>query len=301
MVDSFKQALAGGGARERSLDGPRPSRERREFARDPSELGGEIAPEIAFLAGQGLGPGPLLQAMRIAERCAASPDAALLGEGLIGEESYFRALARHLRVPYFSGELAIADGVDPASAIASGIAPLASNGLGLRAVVAPRGAAVRFLVAAAAAGRLSGGFVVSSPQRLSAIVRAKAGARAAEAAACALERRDGALSAHSGLSRGQIAGLAALAVAGATIGLAAPDALWAAISIPLWLIFAVWIVMRNLAVAAGGARRAARPLADAELPVYSIVAPLYREAAMVSRLVRALDAIDYPVLGSKNT
>ena len=119
------------------------------------ERGGEIAPEIAFLAGQGVGPGPLLQAMRIAERCAASTaDAALLGEGLLAEEVYFRALARHLRVPYFCGELAIADGVDPARAIASGIAPLAPNGLRLRAVVAPRGAAVRFLVAAAAAGRL---------------------------------------------------------------------------------------------------------------------------------------------------
>jgi hypothetical protein len=130
VVDSFKQALAQGETLERPQDGQDPSRERREAARSAAERGGEIAPEIAFLVGQGVGPGPLLQAMRAAERCAVSADAALLGEGLLPEEVYFRALARRLRVPYFSGELAIADDVDPASVVASGVAPLAPNGLG---------------------------------------------------------------------------------------------------------------------------------------------------------------------------
>jgi cellulose synthase/poly-beta-1,6-N-acetylglucosamine synthase-like glycosyltransferase len=294
VVDSFKQALAWGETLERSQDGQDPSRERREAARTAGERGGEIAPEIAFLVGQGVGPGPLLQAMRAAERCAVSADAALLGEGLLPEEAYFRALARRLRVPYFSGELAIADDIDPASAIASGIAPLAPNGLGLRAVVAPRGDSIRFLIDAAAAGHALGGFAVSSPQRLSALVRAKTGARVAEAAACGLERRDSSLSAHSGLSWGQVACIAALAIAAATLALAAPGALRPAVSIPLWLIFAAWIVIRNLAVAAAFAPPAFAPLADQDLPVYSVVAALYREAGMVKKLIRALDAIDYP-------
>ena len=294
MDHSFKQALAGGDAPERSRDGQDPSRERRERGRGPGERGGEIAPEIAFLASQGVGPGLLLQAMRIAEREGVDADAALLGEGLVPEEVYYRALARHLRLPYFCGELPIDDGVDPARAIASGIAPLAPNGLRLRAVVAPRGASVRYLVAAAAAGHLRGGFAIASPQRLSAFVRAEAGSQLAETAACGLERRHWALSAHSGLSRGQIACIAALAVAGATLGFAAPDAPPAAISILLWLIFAAWIVVRNLAVAAAGATRAVAPLADEDLPVYSVVAALYREARVVRKLVKALDAIDYP-------
>jgi hypothetical protein len=232
--------------------------------------------------------------MRVAERCAVTADAALLGEGLIPEEVYFRALARRLRVPYFCGELAIAEAVDPAAAIASGIVPLAPNGLRLRAVVAPRGAAVRFLVAAAAAGHLQGGFAISSPQRLSARVRAKTGSRTAETAACGLERRDRTLSAHSGLSWGQIACVAAVAVVETTLWLVAPGVPGAAASVLLWLIFAAWIVVRNLAAAAGGAPRALAPLADEDLPLYSIVAPLYREARMVRKLVKALDAIDYP-------
>ena len=36
------------------------------------------------------------------------------------------------------------------------------------------------------------------------------------------------------------------------------------------------------------------PLPDAELPSYTVVCPLYREAAMVPQLVAALEAIDYP-------
>jgi cellulose synthase/poly-beta-1,6-N-acetylglucosamine synthase-like glycosyltransferase len=294
VVDSFKQAVADGDARERSQDGQDPSRERRAPARRPGERGGEIAPEVAFLASQGVGPGPLLQAMRVAERCGVDADAALLGEGLVAEEVYFRALARHLGVPYFCDRLAIADDVDPASAIASGIAPLAPNLSRLRAVVAPRGASVRFLIAAAAAGHVQGGFAISSPQRLSAFVRAKAGSRVAEAAACGLERRDSSLSAHSGLSWGQIACVAALAPVATTLLLVAPSVARGAASILLWLIFGAWIVVRNLAVAAAGATRSFAPLADEDLPVYSIVAPLYREPQMVGKLVKALDAIDYP-------
>ena len=57
MVDSFKQAVAAGDAPERSSDGQFPSRERRERARSVGERGAEIAPEIAFLASQGVGPG----------------------------------------------------------------------------------------------------------------------------------------------------------------------------------------------------------------------------------------------------
>jgi hypothetical protein len=294
VVESFKQALAWGESLERSQDGQDPSRERRGNAQSAGERGREIAPEIAFLFSQGVEPGPLLQAMRAAERCAVSADAALLGEGLLPEEAYFRALARRLRVPYFAGEQAIADDIDPALVIASGIAPLAPNGLGLRAVVAPRGAAVRFLIAAAAAGLLQGGVAISSPQRLSALVRAKTGPRVAEAAACGLERRDSSLSAHSGLSCGQVACIAALAIVGTTLWLVALGALRAAISIPLWLIFAAWIVIRNLAVAAAFAPPPFAPLGDQDLPVYSVVAALYREAGMVRKLVRALDAIDYP-------
>jgi cellulose synthase/poly-beta-1,6-N-acetylglucosamine synthase-like glycosyltransferase len=292
-MDSFKQAVAGGDASRRRLEGRDLSRERREFARIPPERV-EIAPEIAFLGALGVGPGVLLQAMRAAERCGASADAALLGEGLISDDLYYRALARHLRVPFFDRELAIDAAVDPAKAIASGIARLKPNGLRLHTVIAPRGASIRYLLAAAAEGRSLGGLVLSSPRRLAAIVRIDAAAKVADAAARDLERRDRALSAHAGLSWPQIASAAAAIVTCAALAQAAAGAAQAAVSALLWLIFAAWIVVRNLAVAAADNDGPCEPLSDEDLPVYSIVAPLHREANMVGRLVKAFDALDYP-------
>jgi cellulose synthase/poly-beta-1,6-N-acetylglucosamine synthase-like glycosyltransferase len=294
VVHTFKQAFAGGAFADPFGERQASSRARRERPRPFDDPRGPFAPEIAFLVRQGFAPDLLLEAMRRAEGCGASADAALIGEGLLPEEVYYRALARHLGVPYFGADLAIDERVDPALALRSGIAPLAPNRFRLRVVVAPRGDVVRFLAAAAAAGRTPHGLAIASPQSFAACVRAKAGRRVAETAAFALTRRDRALSAHSGLSWGQIAVATELAAGAAALEFVAPGALRAAISIGLWLLFAAWIVVRNLAVAASGPARAAPPLADADLPVFSIVAPLYREAAMVRGLVKALDAIDYP-------
>jgi cellulose synthase/poly-beta-1,6-N-acetylglucosamine synthase-like glycosyltransferase len=35
---------------------------------------------------------------------------------------------------------------------------------------------------------------------------------------------------------------------------------------------------------------------DRDLPTYTIIAPLYREAGMAAQLLASLKAIDYPVL-----
>jgi len=279
-MDSFEQAVAASDAIEPYADGRESSRDRRERERASWDRG-DIAPEIAFLGAYGVGPGTLLQAMRAAEGCGASADEALLAEGLMGHDAYYRALARHLRVPFFAGELAMDRAVDPAHAIASGIAPLRPNDLGLRAVVAPRGRAARFLIDAVAGGASLGGLVVTSPHRLSACVRAATRARIADAAINDLERRDPALSARSGLW-------------GRQIGAFAPDAPLLLASSALWALFAIWVVTRNLAVAAAAGNCVAEPLSDEALPVYSIVAPLYREANMAARLTAAFDAIDYP-------
>ena len=293
MAELLKQAVAGGEANGQCQDGRDPARERRERARATSERM-EIAPEIGFLGAHGVGPGILLQAMRIADRCRSSADAALLGEGLVSLDFYYRALARQLRVPFFDGELAIDESVDPAKAIVNGIAPLKHNGLHMRAAVAPRGASIRYLLAAAAEGRPLSGLVVTSPPRLAAIVRAQAGAKVAESAASDLERRDCELSAHSGLSWRQIGGAAAVVVAVAVSAWVAPGALAVPGAALLWLTFGAWVVVRNLAVAAADGGPARGSLPDEDLPVYSIVAPLYREANMVAKLVKAFDALDYP-------
>ena len=292
MLESIKQAVATGDTTARPLDGrdfAGASRERRRVSlRD-------IPPELSFLSAHGVGADVLLEATRSAIECGASADDTLLGGGLAAEEAYYRALARHLRVPFFDGEFAFDDTLDPAKAIASGIAPLKPNASGLRAVVAPRGASIRYLIAAAAKGRSLAGLAVTPPRRLGQLVRAGAGAKVAAAAVGDLRRRDPSFSAYSGPSWLQSRRRGGGDFSRSHSRAARPGLVDAAISATLWAVFAAWIVLRNLAVAAAADRGvAAPPQPDEKLPVYSIVAALYREENMVAKLVGAFEALDYP-------
>ena len=267
---------------------------RRELAWVEARVTGELAPEIAFLAAQGCAPGALLKAAAAARRDGVSAEQALLGEGLIGEEDYYRALARRLRLPFYRGEIPVAQSVEPDPAIACGVAPLAPNRAGLRVIAAPRAAAIRYLLERAEAGALPSGVAIASPRMLSDKVRAEAGARIAEAAAGALGRRDPTLCARFGLNGGQCVALAVFALVAMSAAAVAPDGLALVLSAALWSLFAAAIVLRNLAVAAAGVASRSAPLDDFELPIYTIIAPLRGEERMVVKLLRRFDALDYP-------
>ena len=106
-----------------------------------AEREGEVAFEIAFLEKYDV-PLALLLAATHAARCGVAADQALLGEGLMREEEFYRLLARHLRAPYYCGEIKIGACRNPAETAVRGMARLAPNALGLRYVLAPRGAAL---------------------------------------------------------------------------------------------------------------------------------------------------------------
>jgi cellulose synthase/poly-beta-1,6-N-acetylglucosamine synthase-like glycosyltransferase len=254
----------------------------------------ELAPEIAFLAAQECAPDVLRQAEAAARRDGVSAEQALLGDGLLDEDAYYRALAHHLRLPFYHGETPVAQSVEAEPAIACGVAPLAPNRAGLRVIAAPRAVAIRYLLDRAEAGALPAGLSIASPRMLSDKVRAEAGARIAAAAADALARRDPALCARSGLSLRQGVAIVAFGLAAAAVAAVAPGGLAFGLSAALWALFASAIVVRNLAVAAAGVASPSRPLDDSELPIYTIIAPLRGEARIVARLVRRLDALDYP-------
>jgi cellulose synthase/poly-beta-1,6-N-acetylglucosamine synthase-like glycosyltransferase len=267
---------------------------RRTRAWPGARVGGELAPEIAFLVAQDCAPDALRQAEAAARRDGVSAEQALLGEGLIGEEAYYRALARHLRLPFYRGEIPVAQSVEADPAIACGVAPLAPNRAGLRVIAAPRAVAIRYLLDRAEAGALPSGLSIASPRMLSARVRAEAGARVAAAAADALARRDPALCARFGLSSRQCVAIVAFGLLAASSAAVAPGGLVLILSVALWSLFAAAIVLRNLAVAAAGVASPATPLDDSELPIYTIIAPLRGEARMVAKLVRRFNALDYP-------
>jgi cellulose synthase/poly-beta-1,6-N-acetylglucosamine synthase-like glycosyltransferase len=92
-----------------------------------------------------------------------------------------------------------------------------------------------------------------------------------------------------------LAALLALAVAyGITV---APAALaWACASLVAGLFFLSVIMLRILALlpVPDRSRPPTFPLADGELPRYSVLVPLYRETAVLGQLLNALTRLDYP-------
>jgi len=260
----------------------------------PARTPAEIPIEIAFLEQYGVGRALLTWATEAAERCGVGAEAALLGEGLVSDEHFYRALAEQLRATYYFSELLIDENSDVDAAIWSGFALLKANELGLRAVVTPRGAALRYLLEAEAAGRPQPPIAICSRQRLSALIRSRCGERVARKAAFELGDNDPSLSARAGLSLAQI--IVATSSAGLAVGLwlGAPDLLRSLISIGLWLVFVTAIWLRWTVVVASREPPVCESLRDDELPVYTIVAALYKEDRVVRELIRALDAIDYP-------
>lgn len=96
------------------------------------------------------------------------------------------------------------------------------------------------------------------------------------------------------LSGGQWLALLALGVTLACLATLLPNAsavgAWL-FGVALFLGVAAWRVALTLL---GHPPEAPAPLPDLDLPKYTVVCPLYREAGMVAALLRAIEALDYP-------
>ena len=68
--------------------------------------------EISFLLDFGVPRLVLQQGARLARRCGVFADEALLAEGLVDEEVFYRALAERLGLRFLSGEIDIEPGSD---------------------------------------------------------------------------------------------------------------------------------------------------------------------------------------------
>jgi len=78
------------------------------------------------------------------------------------------------------------------------------------------------------------------------------------------------------------------------LALAAPAVERAISSLLLWLLFSATIFLRIACAIAADASRPSPPLADADLPVYTVIVAMYREGAVIPKLVAGLNAFDYP-------
>ena len=256
-----------------------------------STTGGRTAPlppEIAFLAGQGFDAGRLAEAAALARACGSDAATALIHADLISEEAYYRALAAALGVPFLAGRLRLGEGTRYPDSLVAGLAPLAPP-RPAAFVGAPRGPAIAALL------REGTAMAITTPRTLCEAVFAANPAGIAAHAAHSLEwhRPDWALGSGTLAPR--------LAIAGLVLGAAclAAGLIPAALLIGAWTLvqlgFLATVTFRIAAVSVESEPAPDAPLTDAELPVYTVLVALHREARVVPRLAAALARFDYPV------
>ena len=116
----------------------------------------------------------------------------------------------------------------------------------------------------------------------------------ADDAAHGLARRMPELSAHKVITPAQIAVFLLAFASLAVFGFAAPATAWTTLVALTTAAFLAGTLFRAALACLSGAPAAAIAPFEGELPVYTILVPLYREANVLPRLARALLLLDYP-------
>jgi len=266
-----------------------------------ASIDGGPASELDCL--RGVFPAALLRAAeRRAGELNIGADQVLIQWGVIEEEDYLRRLAAHLGIVTETfaeigrADLPLRDHQIPRAA-ACGLIPLRHNGE-LVWTLAPRLLASRTLCRLVATyPSLRARTRMTSSAALQQFLTRQGGDALADIATQELKRKSPALSAaptgrqdgpwRQRLKRG--AGVAAFLILPPLI---APETCGAVLA--LW--FLSFAVFRLIACFWPRRRCPRRPRLPADqLPVYTVVAALYREARSVPPLIRAIEALDYPL------
>jgi hypothetical protein len=247
-----------------------------------------------------LTPRIIAAAERRARSIGVGAERVLICAGAITEEAYLTALARSIGAPYERF-----DGISRADcplndnqliqAAAAGLLPL-RRGRDLIWIVAPRGLTARRL----ADPHLSPPqwlhpFRLTSSERLARFIarytQHALGRRAADDLRLTQPLFSNAPPAHG---RRNIATVAFLTLT-LTFLAVAPTAMIETLSAALCVLFLAAAMLRLLSACfTNDPRQGPVQIADAGLPIYTIICALYREAAVVDDLVAAIRALDYP-------
>ncbi len=284
--------VAGNALSRSSHTGQPPARARAD-APFIGDVAGEPAEEISFLAALGFPLEALAEAGEHGRRLGVCSAKALISSGAIAESDFYQALAKTLHAPFVAAPPGLAG--MPARPLENG-APIARLADRDRYLMAPEGEALRRLLRRWRDGRLpTDRLAITTPGRLAAWTRA-ASARAVARAACdELRRHDPSLCAASPprIRARAVLGLTlVLCVAALAVGGLARLAMCSAVG----ALASIAIAIRLRAVLASfkPPSRPSRYLSDMELPIYTVIVALYREARVVARLAQALDSFDYP-------
>jgi cellulose synthase/poly-beta-1,6-N-acetylglucosamine synthase-like glycosyltransferase len=240
-------------------------------------------------------------AERRAVAVGTGADRALIAAGALSDEMYLRALAASLAMKFETlGALdraACPIGDDRLiQAVALGLLPLRINGE-LFLAVAPRGTAARRMIAMVRSNpALARCFRFTTAERLRRFVFGHAEKAIGERAAHEFNTKWPALSAAPPRLRANLT-LPALAGFLGLVAIAIVPIITARIfELALALVFIAWIALRLAGVLISRQKpQPRRLLRDDELPVYTIISALYREAASVPGLLASLERLDYPI------
>ncbi len=249
-----------------------------------------LPPDLAFLKGfRSLRPA-LAHTVACAHREGVDASEVLLASGAVSESLYYRALARHLDLPFVARWPELARPVAVSSAIAAGAVRLCGDEVVAPWLLAPTGPALLLLLDARRLGIPPPPVAITTPGHLAALLRHRGRDDLEYGASRALPEQAPHLSAKGRSAEAAVLAATLLATLGVLTVWRTP------VAMALGVVFLAGIVFR-LIVSAAGLRQAPRgdpTIRDADLPSYSVLVPLYDEAEMVPHLLRALAVLDYP-------
>ncbi|MCB1442462.1 MAG: glycosyltransferase [Methyloceanibacter sp.] len=259
------------------------------------------AVEYGFLLGTHIDHATLSRACAVAREWGVYPHEVLIAEGRITEDSYVQALAETAGVPY-RADVATRDIAIPRNAsfrqcLSTGVIKEAGRA---RAFLLGTNRLGPFALRALLARHSSHRIALCGPRALRRAIRDRFSATLARGAVQTLAERRPHLSAHRPVLAWQVWTFALGCAAVLAAGLTAPLATVHVATIVLACVFVPVILLRLVAAfelactgpAPSGA--AAAPIAGAKLPIYTILAPLYREAHMLPLLLNALARLEWP-------
>ncbi len=225
-------------------------------------------------------------------------DRYLVHNHLVDADTLYHAFARVLDLPFIRDEFNVPDGLDGLSLLKSGHCPLPDYGGGVAYVIAPTGRIFEGLLQANALGiRIFEGakIVVTTPQNFAQSVDCRYGSNIAHQANRRIAAVAPWLSAEKLFGRTSMVSFVALVSLFGLAVIAIPDA-WNLIAFGLMLFPSLPSVQfKALAmIASTGSERAHSAISDRDLPTYSVLVPIYREARIVRHLIKRLKRIDYP-------
>lgn len=263
------------------------------------QLIGESAPELACLNGV-LAADVLQDAADRGRALGLGAEQVLIHQGLISEESYLRRLAAHLGLRFnpltARDAMGALDAGQVAQAAATGIVPLRANGT-LSFAIAPRRLGARGLAQLARRSPLDPRLQLTTTYALNRFLERHGGTELADRAAHALRDTAPALSAAppvAGRIRHQVGRMLGVACVAGLVVLPPlfADGVWTSLIATAFIGF---IGLRLIGSIVGAPPQPKRPRpSDAELPVYTLIIALYREASSVAPLMHAIDQLDYP-------